>query len=72
MAHLLASSKGPPSSLVFIHSEEAPLTLIQVTSDGGSSRLQVTEKLIRDFIEHDFQVLLYFTRSFCLKRVLWG
>ncbi|KAL1799470.1 hypothetical protein ACET3X_003507 [Alternaria dauci] len=42
------------SPLAFIENKEAPVVLIEVTSDGHARRLEVTDDLIDGYIENDF------------------
>jgi hypothetical protein len=42
------------SPLAFVENKDAPVKLIEVTSDGHARRLEVTEDLIEGYIEMDF------------------
>jgi hypothetical protein len=46
------------SPLAFIEDKQAPVILIEVTSDGHAKRLQVTDDLIDGYIENDFSASL--------------
>ncbi|KAH7396402.1 hypothetical protein BKA66DRAFT_455045 [Pyrenochaeta sp. MPI-SDFR-AT-0127] len=55
MAQFLVRSKGLPPSLAFVPCGDAPVKLIEVTSDGTQSRLEVTQELVESYIERDFK-----------------
>ena len=42
------------SPLAFVENKDAPVKLIEVTSDGHARRLEVTEDLIEQYIKKDF------------------
>jgi hypothetical protein len=42
------------SPLAFVENQEAPVKLIEVTSDGHARRVEVTEGLVKGYIEKDF------------------
>jgi hypothetical protein len=44
------------SPLAFVENTQAPVALIEVTSDGVSRRLEVTEELTKTYIKNDFSV----------------
>jgi hypothetical protein len=46
------------SPLAFIEDKQAPVILIEVTSDSHAKRLQVTDDLIDGYIENDFSASL--------------
>jgi len=47
-------STATHSPLAFVENKNAPVKLIEVTSDGHARRLEVTEDLIEGYIEKDF------------------
>jgi hypothetical protein len=50
------AGEEPYPSLAFDANIEAPVRLIEIESDGSSSRVDVSEKLIERHIEKDFGV----------------
>jgi hypothetical protein len=53
------------SPLAFVENKDAPVKLIEVTSDGHARRLEVTEELIEGYIEKDFSASFTGTGGRC-------
>jgi hypothetical protein len=47
-------STATHSPLAFVENIDAPVKLIEVTSDGHARRVEVTESLVGGYVEYDF------------------
>jgi hypothetical protein len=56
MSQLSTAWLEPPVTSIFVPNDQAPVILIEASRDRSSRRLEITETLLKTYIERDFKI----------------